>query len=382
MIDFDGFGPEKIFEVYNAKVGMRGFTVIDSTALGPAKGGIRMTPSVTADEVARLARAMTWKCALADLPFGGGKSGIVADDRNITPEKKNEIIRAFSEAIKPICPSLYVAAPDMNMGEEEMGVFVKANGNYKSATGKPSKMCAKPGKECGIPHEFGSTGFGVFHAAMVALEHMGLDVSKMTVAIEGLGNVGSFAAKYFSEAGARLVAVSDSNGLLYNKDGIDYKKVAAVKEKTRSVVNYKPGKVLPSNEIVEVKVDVLVTAAVPDLIKPSNVDKIKARLVVEGSNIPATPDMEEALHSKGILVIPDFVANAGGVISSYAEYMGKNPDGMFKLVKDKIRKNTDIVLKHSEDRKLTPRAAALEIARDRVLRKCKTCRVDKITGKK
>jgi len=382
MVEFDGFGPEKILEVYNPKVGMHGFAVIDNTALGPAKGGIRMTSTVTVGEVARLARAMTWKCALADLPFGGGKSGIVADDRLISPKKKNEIIRAFSEAIKPICPKFYVAAPDMNMAEEEMRVFAEANGNWKSCTGKPTNMCVKPREKCGIPHEYGSTGFGAFHAGMVALERMGLDVKGIRVAIEGFGNVGSFVAKYFSEAGAKIVAVSDSKGVLYNKDGIGFKKMSEVKKKAKTVTKYTPGKTLHTDEILGISADVLVTAAIPDLIKPSNVDKVKARLVVEGSNIPMTPAMEEALHKKGILVVPDFVANAGGVISSYAEYMGKNPDNMFKLVEKKIRKNTNIVLGHSEKRGIKPRDAALEIAKDRVLKKCKTCRVGEITKMK
>src|SRR3990172_5251616 len=149
MIEFDEFGPEKIFEVYDPKTGMHGFTVIDNTALGPGKGGIRMTPTVSIEEVAKLARAMTWKCSIADLPFGGGKSGIRADVKSLTPEKKMDIIRAFSRGIKPICPSMYVAAPDINTAEEEMKVFVEANGTFNSATGKPADMCEREGI-CGI----------------------------------------------------------------------------------------------------------------------------------------------------------------------------------------------------------------------------------------
>ena len=377
MVEFDGFGPDKIFEVYNPKVGMRGFVVIDNTALGPGKGGIRMTPTVSVEEVSKLARAMTWKNALADLPFGGAKAGIIADDRQISPEKKKEIIQAFSEAIKAVCPKYYVAGPDMNMGEEDMRVFVQANGNFNSATGKPADMCEKKGV-CGIPHEFGSTGFGIFHSTLVALNHMGADLKKMTVAIEGFGNVGVFAAKFFSEAGAKLVAVSDSKGVVYKKEGIDFKKLDQAKKKQGTVTAY-PGRVLPAKEIVGVQADILITAAIPDLVTHTNVGQIKAKLVVEGSNIPMTADLEQNLHEKKVMVIPDFVANAGGVISSYAEYMGKSPQDMFKLVKEKIMKNTDIVLKHSESQGIKPRDAALEIAMDRVLRKCKTCRVEAIT---
>ena len=303
MVNFDEFGPEKILEVYNPKVGMRGFVVIDSTSLGPAKGGIRMTPSVTIDEVSRLARAMTWKCALADLPFGGGKSGIMANDKQISPKKKQDIVKAFSEAIKSVCPNEYVAAPDMNMAEEEMKTFVNANGSKKSATGKPADLG-------GLPHELGSTGIGVFYAGEVAAEHINLNLKGATVAIEGLGNVGTFAAESFNKAGAKIVGISDSKGLLYHKDGIDIKKIEQVKKKTGSVINYTPGKVLPNKDLIGLNVDILVTAAIPDLIKISDVNKIKSKLILEGSNIPMTFEVENKLHDKGILVIPDFVANA------------------------------------------------------------------------
>ena len=172
MVEYDEFGPEKILSVYNAKTGMKGFVVIDNTALGPGKGGIRMTPTVTTEEVARLARTMTWKCALANLPFGGAKSGIVADDKKISREKKEEIVRSFSESLKIVCPDLYIAAPDMYMGEREMEWFAKANGNFKACTGKPKSMG-------GLPHELGSTGFGVYHAARVAARYTNLDLKRI-----------------------------------------------------------------------------------------------------------------------------------------------------------------------------------------------------------
>ena len=378
MVQFDEFGPEKVFEVYNAKAGMHGFIIIDNTALGPGKGGIRMTPSVSIEEVAKLARTMTWKNALADLPFGGAKAGIIADDRLISKEKKKELIQEFARAIKPICPRLYIAGPDMNTSETEMKWFVEANGSMRSATGKPSTMCVKPGIKCGIPHEYGSTGFGVFHAAVVAAHHYGMNIENATVAIEGLGNVGTFVAKYLSEAGAKIVGVSDSKGLIYNADGLDVKKLLDIKERNNSVINYKPGKVLSNRDIITLGVDILVTAAVPDLIKKEDVNSIKARMIVEGSNIPMTAEVEKMLYDKDIMIVPDFVANAGGVISSYAEYKGKNPDEMFKLVKKKIQKNTHVVLKYADEKNCTPREAAMSIASERVLKKCKTCRIPNI----
>jgi glutamate dehydrogenase (NAD(P)+) len=368
MVNFDEFGPEKIVEVYNAKVGMHGFVVLDNKSLGPCKGGIRMTPSVTIDEVARLARAMTWKCALADLPFGGGKAGIVADDRQISPKKKGEIVKAFAKAIKEVSPNEYIAAPDMNMAKEEIKIYVQANGSKKSATGKPASMG-------GLPHELGSTGFGVFQAGKLAAEHLNMNIKGATVAVEGLGNVGGFAAEFFSKAGAIVVGISDSKGLIYNAKGLDVKKVEAVKKKTRSVINYKPGKVLPNKDVISLPVDILITAAVPDLIKVHDVPKVKAQLILEGSNIPMTPEVEQKLHDKKKLVIPDFVANAGGVISSYAEYIGKDKNYMFKLLEEKITRNTQAVLDLMKKRECKPRDAALEIAKDRVLRQCKTCKI-------
>jgi len=358
----DEFGPEKIIEVFDKD--MHGFVVIDNTALGPAKGGIRMTPSVTVEEVARLARVMTWKNALAELPFGGGKAGVVAG--RLSRDQKFEIIRSFSRAIKPVCPSEYIAGPDMNTGEEEMAEFVKANGSFKSATGKPAAMCAMHDRECGIPHELGSTGFGVFHAMLIAAGHAGIDIAGAAIAIEGFGNVGTSFMKNAIECGAKVVAVSDSKGCIYNRDGLGYEKLMDVKKNTGSVINYKPAETMESSRLFELPVDILVPAALPDSINKNNVNNIKAKVIVEAANIPAMPEIEEILHKRGVLVVPDIIANAGGVISSYAEYMGKNPDEMFGIVKEKIRKNTKLVLDAAAKQGVKPRDAAMQTAVQRV----------------
>ncbi len=366
MVNFDEFGPEKILEVFDQKTGMHGFTVIDNTALGPAKGGIRMTPSVTIEEVAKLARTMTWKCSLADLPFGGGKSGIIADPKKIPLEQKISIVRSFAAAIKPICPSKYIAAPDINTSEKEMEEFVRANGSFRSATGKPATLCVAPGIKCGIPHEYGSTGFGVAHSTLVAIEHLKMDIKRTTIAIEGYGNVGAFAAEYLDAFGAKIVAVSDSKGCAYSKNGLDMEKLSETKKHTGSVINYKPASIITNEKLFELDVDILIPSAVPNVINKSNVDKLKSKIVVEAANIPTTPDMEEKMYKNGILVIPDFVANAGGVISSYAEYKGENPTRMFDMVEKKIKKNTKLVLEASKKGKIKPRDAAMEIAVGRV----------------
>lgn len=369
MVNFDGIGPEKILEVHNAKVGMHGYLVIDSTSLGPSKGGIRMTPNVNVDEVARLARIMTLKSSLAGLPFGGGKSGIIANPKELTEKKKKEIIEAFADALKIVSPSLYVAAPDINTGEKEMGWYAKKNGSMKSVTGKPRKMG-------GLPHELGSTGFSVYHAAKVAAEHLNKKLKNMSFAVEGFGNVGFFAAKFLSQDGAKMLAVSDSRGVLYNKNGIDFEKLAKIKKEKGSVTEYRPGAILKGQDILKIKADILITAAVPDLIKVSDVDNLKFKLIVEGSNIPTTAEVEEYMHKKGILVVPDFVANAGGVISSYIEYIKGTEKKMFKLVEDKITKNTRIVLNIAKRQKVKPRDVAVKLAQDRVLRRCKICGVN------
>jgi len=355
----DEWGPEKVLQVYNPKTGMRGSVVIDNTARGPAKGGIRMTPTVDLEENFRLARAMTWKNALADLPFGGGKGAIVADPKKITKEQKMDLIQAYSLALKPVCPSQYVSAPDVNTSEEEMRVFAQTNGSMKACTGKPADMG-------GIPHELGSTGFGVFHSTLVTIDHLEMKIKNSTVAIEGFGNVGSFTAKFLSEVGAKIVAVSDSKGTIYNKDGLNFEKLSKVKKETGSVINYKPGKVLKNEEIFELAVDILVPGALPDVINGNNYKKVKAKIIVEAANIPMREEIERKLGENGVLVVPDFVANAGGVISSYVEYIGGTAEQMFKMVEEKIKKNTKIVLDHAKKEKMFVREAALEIAQKRV----------------
>jgi len=364
---FDEFGPEKIIEVYNPKLGMKGVVVIDNTALGPGKGGIRFTPTVDKGEVFKLARTMTWKNALAELPFGGAKAGIIGNPKQMSHDEKDAWVKAFAEGLKCVCPGQYIAAPDISMAEHEMEIFVNTIGDKKACTGKPEHMG-------GLPHELGSTGFGVFHAAKVAIEHLGLDIKQVTFGVEGFGNVGLFVSKFMTEAKAKLVAVSDSKGTLYNKDGIDFKKLEKVKKETGKVTSYGEGKVFPCKDIIYQDVDVLVTAAIPDLIKKEDVPKIKAKLIVAGSNIPTTPEVEAALAKRGILVVPDFVANAGGVISSYVEHINGTKEQMFKLIEEKITKNTKLVLEKAEQEGIIPREAGLKIAKQRVLAKCKTCK--------
>lgn len=370
----DKFGPEYIVKVYDPKIGMEGFLVIDNTARGPGKGGIRMTADVTEEEVFRLARTMTWKNVLADIPFGGAKAGIVwpafakapAGKKGGSEKLKKEYIQSFSRMIKMFTPEYYIAGPDVNTGEKEMQWFVEATGNWRSATGKPANLCmkvfGKPGEMCGIPHEFGSTGFGVAQATKVAADFAGLNIQGAAIAIAGFGNVGSFTFKYLSEMGANIIAVSDIDGTIFNKNGINFDEIIKLKEKGQSVINYQKGKKLKLDDIYGLSVDILVPAAVSDVINEKNVNKVKAKIIIEAANIPIQEKYEKILHQKGILIVPDIVANAGGVISSYAEYRGHNPKKMFEIVKRKIIKSVSLVLEKSLKENKTPRLVALEIA--------------------
>ncbi|MDO8428180.1 MAG: Glu/Leu/Phe/Val dehydrogenase [Candidatus Diapherotrites archaeon] len=368
-IEFDGFGPERVIEVYNPKVGMHGFLVIDNTALGPGKGGIRMTPGVTKTEVYKLARTMTWKNAMAEIPFGGAKGGIIADPRQMSVEKKYEIIKAYAQAVKPFIPKDYVAGPDINTTEKEMEIFAKTVGTNKACTGKPKSMG-------GLPHELGSTGFGVVEATEVAAEFTGLNLKDATVAIEGFGNVGTFAGKFLTEKGAKLVGVSDIQGLVTDfQNGLDYEKLMQAVQHEGSVVKYKNGKILPNHDIVGLDVDILITAAIPDLIKINEVDQVKAKLIVEGSNIPMTHEVEKELFEKGVILVPDFIANAGGVISSYVEFIEGTEKQMFEMVKERIQRNTKLTMNESKKEGIDPRTVAVKIARKRVLEKCANCKV-------
>ncbi|MDO8584537.1 MAG: Glu/Leu/Phe/Val dehydrogenase [bacterium] len=364
----DTFGPELVLRVYDAAIGMEGFLVIDNTAIGPGKGGIRMTPDVTVEEVFRLARTMTWKNALADIPFGGAKGGIVWPGGS--DELKKQFIQSFARALKPFMPKRYIAGPDVNTGEREMQWFVEATGNWRTATGKPANYCmtvfGKKGEKCGIPHEFGSTGFGVVHATRVAADLAGLDIKKASVAIEGFGNVGSFAFQYLKELGANVVAVSDKDGAIYNPKGLDGAKLMALKNAGKSVAAYGNGEKISHDEIFGLPVDILIPAAVTDVINDKNKNSVKAKIIVEGANIPMQERIEEELFNKGVMIVPDFVANAGGVISSYAEYRGYNPKRMFELVERKIVKSAKVVLGKSLKEHRPARAIGVELAMAKV----------------
>lgn len=386
----DTFGPEYILEVYDSSIGMRGFLVIDNTALGPGKGGIRMTPNVTKEEVFRLARTMTWKNALAGIPFGGAKAGIVwpasvpptggtSAGKPSDEKLKKQFVQSFARALKPLMPSRYIAGPDVNTGEREMQWFVEATGNWRTATGKPAGLCIEtfsksqvcrdpiPGKgcrntKCGLPHEFGSTGFGVAHATAAAAKSAGLDIAKSTVAIHGFGNVGTFAYQYLTEMGATVVALADRSGAVYSKTGFDPAEIKKIIADKKLLSECADCSTVTKEEFWSVPADIMIPASVTDVIHDGNKNRIKARLIIEAGNIPMSEEIEKEFFRKGVLVVPDFVANAGGVISSYAEYRGYNPTRMFDMVKKRITKTTAAVLARSKKERRDPRSVAMDLA--------------------
>lgn len=352
----DAIGPEKIVQVYDPITKMEGILVIDNTALGPGKGGVRMVPDITVQEVFGLARAMTWKNALAGIPFGGAKSGIRSPPGN--GAMKAAFVKAFAKKIATLVPDEYIPGPDMNMSENEMKIIADTIGTPKAATGKPASMG-------GLPHELGSTGYGVYLSTLVALEHKKMPVEGTTVAIEGFGNVGTFTMKFLTEKGAKVIAVSDSKGTAYLPAGLDYETAMKVKQEKGTITAYPGATILPAAQLFGITCDVLVPGARPDVINVGNAHHVKTKILVEAANIPMKPEIEHELTKKGVLVVPDFVANAGGVISSYVESIGGTKEEMFSMVKEKITANTRLVLERAKNGDL--RAAALEIAEERVI---------------
>ncbi len=361
-IEGDKYGPEYVVTVRDPKIGMKGFLVIDNTALGPGKGGIRMTPDVTAEEVFRLARTMTWKNALAGIPFGGAKAGIVWTGGSDTLKKA--FVTSFARAISPFIPSRYIGGPDVGTGEREMAWIARELKEWNAVTGKPARFCTKKRgkKKCGLPHELGSTGFGVAHATRIAAHTLGIDIAGATIAIEGYGNVGSFALQHLQRMGAKIVAVSNRDYLLYNEQGIDAARLAAVKKKTGSIKNYEPAEKFPHKEIFGLAVDILIPAAITDAVHKSNKNAVRAKIIVEAANIPMSEAIEDELTKKGILIVPDFVANAGGVISSWAEYKGMNAKNMFRVVEKKVSRSTKTILDRATRMRENPRVSARKAA--------------------
>ena len=350
----DDLGPVKVIHVTEPRVGLQAVLTIDNVACGPAVGGLRMAPDVTTDECRRLARAMTLKNAAAGLPHGGGKSVMVADPA-LPRERKEALVRAFACALRN--ESMYIFGPDMGTNEECMAWVHDEIGR---AVGLPTALG-------GIPlDELGATGFGMAQAADVAQAFCDVSLEGARVAMQGFGAVGMHAARFLADAGAVLVAAADSRGTVHDPDGLDVDALVALKRSGGSVLDHDKGSKGDRDAILDVPCDIWCPAARPDVITMQNLDRLDTQLVVQGANIPITQDAEAALHARGVLSIPDFIANAGGVICAAMEYQGATRSQAFDAIQEKVRANTNEVLETARAHDILPRQAAAEMAEARV----------------
>ncbi len=358
----DDIGPVKVIHVHEASIGLHGILVIDNVAAGPAIGGLRMAPDVTLVECFRLARSMTMKNAAAGLSHGGGKS-VIAADPAMPKSQKEQVIRAFAAALAK--EDMYIFGPDMGTNEECMAWVHDEIGR---AVGLPREIG-------GIPlDEIGATGYGLMPAAKVAAAHIGLALTGARVVVQGFGAVGKFAARFLSREGCVLVGVADSKGTLRDPDGLDVEALIAHKNSGEGVVTFPTGEKLDPGASVGIACDIWVPAARPDVITEDNMDRLDTKLIVPGANIPMPESVERKLHEKGVLCLPDFIANAGGVICAAVEYHGGTEATTFDTIEEKIRANTEAVLAVVEAEKLTPREAALALAMERIRRAMSTRR--------
>ncbi|MCY4081836.1 MAG: Glu/Leu/Phe/Val dehydrogenase [Caldilineaceae bacterium] len=299
-----------------------GFRVHHNTALGPTKGGIRYHPDVTLDESRALAMWMTWKCALMNLPYGGAKGGVVVNPKELSERELQAMTRRYTSEISLfIGPEMDIPAPDVGTDARVMAWVMDTysmNRGYSVpavTTGKPLAVGGSAGREY-------ATGLGITYVTRAMLRRrMGLHLEDATVAIQGFGNVGSWAARAMHERGAKVVAVSDVNGAVYDERGLDPRHLKHYAEETGTVGGYPRANALTGEELLELNVDVLIPAALEGQITKENADRINARVIAEGANGPTTPEADRILEDKGVLIIPDILCNAGGVVVSYFEWV-------------------------------------------------------------
>lgn len=350
----DGLGPEKIMLLRDPGAGLDAILIVDNTAAGPAIGGIRMALDLTVEEIFRLARAMTYKNAAAGLRHGGAKAGIIASP-DMAADEKERLVRAFANAMRDVKD--YIPGPDMGLTEANMAQIQDEIGRV---VGLPPAMG-------GIPLDtLGTTGFGVAIAAEVAEEMGAVTISGARVVVQGFGAVGIAAARFLSERGAALVGVSDSKGARLAPNGFDLEKLIAFKKDGNPVHEFPDGTAAEGEELIGLDCEIWVPAARPDVFTAHNATDVKAKVVVQGANIPATAEAETVFHDRGVLVVPDFIANAGGVICGAVEYAGGTAAQAFATIEEKIRTNTRQVLQEAVRTGTKPRQAAISLAKARV----------------
>ena len=352
-----------------------------NSALGPYKGGVRYHPNTDAHEVIALSMWMTWKNSLAGLPYGGGKGGIRVDPHKLSQSELMRLSKAYFEAISDVVGvDQDIPAPDVYTNPQTMAWFFDAYSKVKRGqyfgvvTGKPLELG-------GMQTRIIATGFSTAVAARELAKKLWGGLEGKIVAVQGYGNAGYYAAKFLHEWGAKVIAVSDSKGGILVPDGLNPDEVLKVKKETGSVVNFPNAKHITNEELLELDVDILVPAAIENVITEANADKIKAKAIVEAANGPTTPDAEEVLTKKGIVVVPDILANAGGVIMSHIEWVNNRMGGWIteeeakNRLEQKMTNNFHKVYEYWQNKldttKYNMRAAAYAIAVDRVVRAMK-----------
>jgi len=320
--------PERVLTVVlpvrmdNGKIQcFQGFRVQHSTARGPAKGGIRYHPNVTVDEVKALATWMTWKCAVVNIPFGGGKGGVTCNPKQMSQVEIERLTRRYASAILPLIgPDQDIPAPDVYTNSQVMAWIMDT---YSMTKGYPI-----PGVVTGKPIALGgslgrneATGRGVFNTLESACEHLGIPMKGAKVVVQGFGNAGSIAAHLLDSNQAYVIGVSDSKGCIYNRDGIDIPKLMLHKEKTGSVVGFPASESITPEQLLSLECDILVPAALENVIHGENAPSIHAKIIAEAANGPLTPEADRILEAKGVFIIPDILCNAGGVTVSYFEWV-------------------------------------------------------------
>jgi glutamate dehydrogenase/leucine dehydrogenase len=324
-----------------------GYRVVHSTVLGPSKGGIRFAPFVDLDEVKALAGWMTFKCALVGLPYGGAKGGITLNPKSCSDGELERITRAYTRSLKDVFgEDSDIPAPDMGTSSREMAwIFHEYSRIYGYTpgvvTGKPLHLGGSKGR---VP----ATGWGVMRNTILALEKLGLQPQNCTCAIQGFGNVGSWAAKLLADEGMKIVAISDHTGGVYNADGLDVRHAVQYVKTNGTLEGYTGGSSLSNEQLMALEVDVLVPAAIENVVNEDNADQIQAKLIVEGANGPVSSGADSILDEKGILIIPDILANAGGVTVSYFEWV-QNRRGHY-YSEQEIRDKTNPILTDAFER--------------------------------
>lgn len=358
----DEMGPEKILHVYDPATGMKGVVVIDCTALGTtAGGGIRMLPDITTQEIFQLARAMTYKFGTLGVPVGGAKSGIWADPA-IRGEERKDLMRAFGRAVKPLIPAGLAFGADIGTEAEDLDDV------FEGAELPPQGTGLMAEQKDGEPIENHVTGYGVVVAAEEACAFAGLDLKGATVAIEGFGKVGGGVARYITEAGARVVALSTVDGMIYNEDGLDVQRLLDMRKESGdgAVAAYEGAEHLEREKIFSLPVDILIPGARPHVIHGENVREVRARVISSIANIPITDEAEVTLFRKGVLMVPDFVSNAGGTVLGIVDFLGGTSRHAFDACRDLIGGNTRTLLADAKKEGVVPRRLAMRRVEERV----------------